>query len=80
VEVVEWSAADRVVHLPALLSRAFSISTSEARRVLAQGGVRIDGEQVANGSLDMPAVEVDGKVVQLGRRRFARVRVIDRAP
>ena len=52
-----------------------AISTSEARRSLAQGGVKLDGETVGDGALDLPAAEVDGKVLQLGKRRFARVRV-----
>ena len=63
------------VHLPALLASAFGISTSEARRALAQGGVRLDGEPVGDGVLDLPAAAVDGKVLQLGKRRFARVQV-----
>jgi tyrosyl-tRNA synthetase len=73
--VVEWPSAGEVVHLPALLASAFGISSSEARRNLAQGGVRLDGERIGNGSLDAPAAELDGKVLQLGKRRFARVRV-----
>src|SRR5450755_3768525 len=72
---VVWPAAEPVVHLPALVSRAFGVSTSEARRNLAQGGVRLDGEQVGNGSLDVPVSEVADTVLQLGKRRFARVRV-----
>ncbi len=75
VPMVPWPASEPIVHLPALLAGAFGISTSQARRVLAQGGVKLDGAPVANGSLDVPAAEVDGKVLQLGRRRFARVRV-----
>jgi tyrosyl-tRNA synthetase len=75
VPTVEWTADGDTVHLPALLASAFGISTSEARRGLAQGGVRVDGERVGNGSLDLPANELDGKVLQLGKRRFARVRV-----
>jgi tyrosyl-tRNA synthetase len=73
---VRWSGDGGLVHLPALLSQAFGISTSEARRNLAAGGVRIDGEPVANGSLDVGATQLDGKVLQLGKRRFARVRVV----
>jgi tyrosyl-tRNA synthetase len=73
---VRWSGNGSLVHLPALLSRAFGISTSQARRNLAGGGVRVDGEPVANGSLDVDAAELDGKVLQLGKRRFARVRVV----
>jgi tyrosyl-tRNA synthetase len=72
---VDWPADRSEVHLPALLASAFGISTSEARRSLGQGGVKLDGEAVANGSLDLPADDVDGKVLQLGKRRFARVRV-----
>jgi tyrosyl-tRNA synthetase len=76
VPMVEWEGASGgTVHLPALLAHAFDISTSEARRALAQGGVRLDGQQVANGSLDAPVPDVDGKVLQLGKRRFARVQV-----
>ena len=73
---LEWQRANGVVHLPALLARAFEISTSEARRAIAQGGVKLDGEPLASGLLDLPADELDGKVLQLGRRRFVRVRVV----
>ncbi len=74
--VVQWEAGEDGVHLPALLARAFGVTTSEARRSLAQGGVRIDGVQVANGSLDVDSAVLDGKILQLGKRRFARVEVI----
>jgi tyrosyl-tRNA synthetase len=72
---VTWPADRPDVHLPALLADAFGISTSEARRTLAQGGVKLDGEVVGKGSLDLPASAVDGKALQLGKRRFARVQV-----
>jgi len=73
---VEWAADGRgIVHLPGLLHQAFGVSTSEARRSLAQGGVRIDGEPVPGGELDVSIAAVDGRVLQLGKRRFARVRV-----
>ncbi len=76
VPVVAWPVdGDPTVHLPALLARAFSVSTSEARRGLAQGAVRLDGEPVAAGVLDVPALELDGRVLQLGKRRFARVEI-----
>ena len=72
---VTWPANRLDVHLPALMADAFGISTSEARRALAQGGVKLDGEVVGDGILDLPAAAVDGKVLQLGKRRFARVQV-----
>jgi tyrosyl-tRNA synthetase len=63
------------IHLPALISQAWGISTSEARRGLAQGAVRVDGAPVADGTLDWPAAGLDGRVLQFGKRRFARIRV-----
>jgi tyrosyl-tRNA synthetase len=75
IPTVEWEVSDGVVHLPALLAKAFGVSTSEARRTLAGGGVRIDGEAIDNSSLDVPAATVDGRVLQLGKRRFARVKL-----
>ncbi|MDE3131363.1 MAG: tyrosine--tRNA ligase [Acidobacteriota bacterium] len=70
---VEFAAGDGVVHLPALLGAAFGVSTSAARRSLAQGGVRLDGEALPADALDLPAELLSGRVLQLGKRRFARV-------
>ncbi len=62
------------VHVPALLADAFGISRSEGRRVLAQAGVRLDGDPLDQSALDLPAERLDGAVIQLGRRRFKRLR------
>ncbi len=62
------------VHLPALLADAFGLSRSEGRRLLAQGGVKLDGEPLDESRLDLPAEELDGVVLQVGRRRFRRLR------
>ncbi|MBA2546270.1 MAG: tyrosine--tRNA ligase [Solirubrobacterales bacterium] len=62
------------VHLPALLAGAFDISSSEARRLLTQGGVKLDGEPISGDRLDVPASELEGRVIQVGKRRFARLR------
>jgi tyrosyl-tRNA synthetase len=77
-DVPEFSfpANDGVVHLPALLAAAFGISTSEARRSLAQGGVRLDGETLPTDALDLPADAIHGRVLQLGKRRFARLLIV----
>jgi tyrosyl-tRNA synthetase len=71
-----WERGNGSVHLPALLARAFAVSTSEGRRAIARGGVRIDGHPVAEGTLEIPADALDGRVVQLGKRRFVRVRLV----
>ena len=62
------------VHLPALLRDAFGISGSEARRMLAQGAVRLDGERIEPEPLDRPRAALEGRVLQAGKRRFARLR------
>ncbi|MFZ0388281.1 MAG: tyrosine--tRNA ligase [Solirubrobacteraceae bacterium] len=72
---VVWTGDGDTIHLPALISLAWGVSTSEARRGLGQGAVRIDGEPVPAGVLDLPAAELDRRVLQYGKRRFARVRV-----
>ena len=52
--------ADGVIHLPALLSEHFGTSRSEARRLLAQGGVKLDGDALGEGDLDVPVDRLDG--------------------
>lgn len=60
------------VHLPALLVSALGVaSSSEARRLLSQGGVKLDGAVLS--ALDVPRSELAGKVLQAGKRRFARL-------
>ncbi len=74
VPEVRAESGDRgEVHVPALIAQAFGVSTSEARRLLGQGGVKVDGEALDGGRLDVPLGELDGKVLQVGKRRFARV-------
>ena len=60
------------LHLPALLVDLLGIpSTSEARRLIAQGGVRLDGEVVSE--LDVPRARLQGALLQAGKRRFLRL-------
>ena len=75
VEVSRAGLADGVVHLPALLADHFGVSRSEARRLLGQGGVRLDGEPLGPDELDVEAGRLDGGILQVGRRKFRRVRL-----
>jgi tyrosyl-tRNA synthetase len=75
IEEAEVRAANGAVHLPELIADLFGGSRSEARRAIVQGGVRLDGEPVAPDVLDLPAGELDGRVLQVGKRRFRRLRV-----
>jgi len=66
---------DGVAHLPEVIASAFGGSRSDARRKLAQGGVRLDGEALAPEPLDVECSRLDGAVLQVGRRQFRRLRV-----
>jgi tyrosyl-tRNA synthetase len=70
VPVAELPDGDPV-HLPAALASAFALpSTSEARRLIGQGAVRVDGRVVEE--VDVPRARLAGALVQAGRRRFVR--------
>jgi tyrosyl-tRNA synthetase len=62
------------VHMPLLMAGAFEISSSEARRLIEQGGVKLDGEAIPADALDVEPAELDGRILQVGKRRFRRLR------
>jgi len=66
VEEVAVAPGTRVITL--ILEAGFAKSASEAMRLLKQGGVRVDGEKV-----DTDVALADGALVQVGKRRAARV-------
>jgi len=60
------------VHLPALLVDGLGVaSTSEARRLIQQGGVKLNGEPAAG--VDLPREALAGALLQVGKRKFARL-------
>jgi len=62
------------VHMPAFLVDYMGVaSRGEARRLIAQGGVTVDGARLDD--LDMAGAALNGKVVRAGKRRFTRVDV-----
>jgi len=63
---------DDPVHLPKLLAdTGLAASTSDARRLIAQGAVKIDDEAVTE--LDVPRERLNHAVLQAGKRRFVRL-------
>jgi tyrosyl-tRNA synthetase len=74
VEEAVLPDGDGLVHLPALMRDHFGVSGAEARRLLSQGGVKLDGEALGGDELDLPMERLDGAVLQLGKRRFKRFR------
>jgi tyrosyl-tRNA synthetase len=71
-EVPDHAIDGDPVHVPAVLADAFGMSRSEARRLIQQGGVRVDEDVVREA--DLPADALDGRVLRAGKRRFVRLR------
>ena len=61
-----------VPHLVASLGMADS--NSEARRLIGQRGVKIDGKVVDDPEAELPLGELAGRVIQVGRRQFRKLR------
>jgi tyrosyl-tRNA synthetase len=62
---------DDPVAMPSLIRSLFGTTGSEARRLLEQGAVKIDGTVVTQ--LEVPRAELVGRVIQVGKRRFTRL-------
>jgi tyrosyl-tRNA synthetase len=65
--------SDGKVHVPALVAEYFGTSRSEARRLLGQGGIRLDGQPLESDQLDVDVGSLAGAVIQVGRRQFRRL-------
>ena len=59
------------VSIPGLIRDAFEMSGAEARRMISQGAVRVDGEVISDQEMRRDAIV--GKVLRVGKRRFARL-------
>ena len=64
----------REVWIVGLVTRAgFAKSNGEARRLIRGGAVRLDGEMIEDERISLPAEDLEGKVLQVGKRRYARL-------
>jgi tyrosyl-tRNA synthetase len=78
IETFAWTGKDSPVWICHILREAgLAKSTSEARRLILQGGVRLNGEKLEDSDLQVPAH--GEKVLQVGRRRVVRV-IFDQSP
>ncbi|WP_287153853.1 tyrosine--tRNA ligase [Candidatus Solincola tengchongensis] len=63
------------IWLPRLLVLAgLASSTSEGRRLIVQGGVKLDGREVLDQEYEVQARDLDGLVIQKGKRHFRRIK------
>lgn len=67
--------------LPSLLQAADLVSSgSEARRMVDQGAVRLDGAVLTDATAEYELAALDGRVIQVGKRRFARLEAATEGP
>jgi tyrosyl-tRNA synthetase len=74
-EVEERAVSSQVWKLPRLLvETGLAPSMAEARRLIEQGGVRVDGEKISRAEAELEVSPERAPLVQVGKRRFLRVR------
>lgn len=61
-----------VIHVPALIRDLAGLSTSEARRLIAQGGVKLNEAPLRD--LDLPRSALQGGLLQIGKRQYFTLR------
>jgi tyrosyl-tRNA synthetase len=67
---------DEEVWIVDLITRAgFAQTNGEARRFVRGGGVRLGGEVVGDEKLIVAGADLDGAVLQVGKRRYARLKI-----
>jgi len=72
--VLELDSGEAVWIVKVMRDLDFAASNGEARRLMAQGAVSLDGERITGDDFEVPADGVE-RVLKVGKRRFARVTV-----
>lgn len=67
----EFTAPANIIKV--MVDAGLTSSKSEARRLIEQNGVKIDGETV--GSIDLELTDQVEQVIQVGKRKFARIKI-----
>ena len=74
-EIPPDAVRDGAVYLPKLMvALGLADSNSRARKLIEQGGVKLDGRAITELELELPVAQLRARVLQVGRRGFARLR------
>jgi tyrosyl-tRNA synthetase len=73
-EALVRAGEEGTVHLPEVMARELDLSRSQARRLIEQGGVALDGATLGPDEHDVALERADGALLKVGKRRFRRLR------
>ncbi len=71
--VVRLPAREEIWIVDLITLAGFAKTNGEARRFVKGGAVRVGGRVVRDERLSLPSTELQGKVLQVGKRRYARL-------
>ncbi|MBN8191255.1 tyrosine--tRNA ligase [Bacillus sp. NTK074B] len=72
IPIARWHGEEAISIVDLLVSLQMQSSKSEARRMIQNGGIRINGEKVLN--VQQEVTIANGMVVQVGKRKFKRLK------
>ncbi len=73
-EVALQVSDEKMLLSKVLVASELASSNSEARRLIQQGGVRVDGEALHDVKTEIDTTRKDPVLIQVGKRRFAKVK------
>lgn len=73
VDLAPWPGQGPITKV--LVEAGLVASNNEARRMIRQGAVRLDGARVEDADLEVGPEDIDGRRIQVGKRKWVRVRV-----
>lgn len=59
-----------------LVESGLAKSNGEARRLLGQGAVKVDGRKISDAEIEFDPASLDGKIIQKGKRHFRKIRIV----
>lgn len=76
VTIAHGELKQGMIWLPRLLVLSgLASSTSEGKRLISQGGIKLDDKVVEDQGLEISASELDGCIIQKGKRHFRRLKM-----
>jgi tyrosyl-tRNA synthetase len=76
-EVPLVASGERMPLVQVMVDGGLAPSKSEARRLIQQGGVRVEGEVMRTVGVELDTTGDETTLLQVGKRRFARIRFLD---